>query len=62
MSMWLSRFAAVTNHFMSGEKRSWYGSTMSVIVRWIWPVRGSTSVMVLPTALATSSDFSSGER
>src|SRR5574343_351448 len=62
MSTWLSRLAAVTNHCMSGEKRSWYGSTMPVRVRWISPVRGSTRVMESLRALATSSDFSSGER
>ncbi len=62
MSTWFRRLAAVTNHFMLGEKRSWYGSAMPSITRWIWPVFGSTKVSESARALATISDFSSGVR
>ena len=61
-STWFRRLAAVTNHFMSGEKRRWYGSTMFVTVRSTAPVVGSRKVSVLPVALATISVFSSGAR
>ena len=60
--MWFSRLAAVTNHFMSGEKRRWYGSRMPRSVRCTSAVRGSMKVSESLPALATMTDFSSGVR
>ena len=62
MSTWLSRLAAVTNHFMSGEKRRWYGSRMPRSVRCTSAVRGSMKVSESLPALATITECSSGVR
>src|SRR5687767_5492478 len=62
MSTWLSRLPAVTNHFMSGEKRRWYGSMMPVTTRCTSAVRGFMKVSESLAELATITERSSGVR
>ncbi|MCY1222530.1 hypothetical protein D9M72_346270 [compost metagenome] len=59
-STWFRRLAAVTNHFMSRENCSWYGSMIPYTTRCTSAVRGSRKVSESPAELATMTDFSSG--